>query len=142
VLADVATFIRTMNRLNNDTNPRWVLFGGSYLGTIAAAMRVRYPDLTVGAVASSAPMQAVTDFYSYKQFVESRVNMYGNSQCMDGVRQFFYAIQTLMKTKPGRFTVKQAMCLFNDWHEFDYIDEKDVEVGPSSFVLKCKDSSP
>ena len=63
VLADMAVFINTMNAKTNDSNPRWILFGGSYAGNLVAAMRVRYPDLTVGGIASSAPIQATVDFW-------------------------------------------------------------------------------
>ena len=101
-----------MNALNNDTNPRWILFGGSYAGTLAAAMRVRYPDLSIGAIASSAPMQAVTDFYGYKQMVEKQVNTYGDAECAEGMRKMFYALQRKMNTEDGRFTVKKEFCLY------------------------------
>ena len=67
-LADTAVLIGTLNALKNDSNPRWVLFGGSYAGSLAAAMRVRYPSLSIGAIASSAPVQAQVDFYGGSQW--------------------------------------------------------------------------
>ena len=62
-LADTANFIQSVNAWNNYTNPKWVAFGGSYAGNLAAWFRLKYPDLTVGAVASSAPVQVKTDYF-------------------------------------------------------------------------------
>ncbi len=65
-LADAANFIRTINAQYNYTGRPWVVFGGSYPGNLAAWFRLKYPDLVVGAVASSAPVQAKTDFFGGK----------------------------------------------------------------------------
>jgi len=128
VLADIAVFINTMNALNNDTNPQWILFGGSYACSLAAAMRLRYPDLSVGAVASSAPLQAVTDFYGYKQTMESALSTYGGPQCDESVRKLFYTLQRKLNHEGDRFKLKQEFCQYNDWHTQNYIDEKSLHV--------------
>lgn len=62
-LGDVANFIRTQNRNLNLTNPKWIVFGGSYAGALALWFRELYPELAIGAVGSSAPIQPVLDFY-------------------------------------------------------------------------------
>jgi pimeloyl-ACP methyl ester carboxylesterase len=62
-LADIASFIPHFNRLHGLENARWVAFGGSYAGSLAAWFRVKYPQLTVGAVASSAPIWPKVDFW-------------------------------------------------------------------------------
>lgn len=49
----------------NALNSPYVTFGGSYPGNLAGWIRVKYPHLTIGSVASSAPVNAVTDFYAY-----------------------------------------------------------------------------
>lgn len=62
-LADLAFFIEFMNQQYGFKNPRWVTFGGSYPGSLAAWFRQKYPQLTVGSVASSAPVNLKLDFY-------------------------------------------------------------------------------
>lgn len=62
-IEDIANFIRGQNSQSRIENPCWVLVGGSYAGTLAAWSRQLNPELTVGAVASSAPMLPIVDFY-------------------------------------------------------------------------------
>jgi len=44
---------------------KWVVAGGSYSANLAAYYRLKYPDLVVGALASSAPVQALANFEDY-----------------------------------------------------------------------------
>lgn len=62
-LADLAYFIKSVNagyKLPNDT--KWIVFGGSYGGSLAAWMRAKYPHLVHGAVSASGPLLAQIDF--------------------------------------------------------------------------------
>ena len=56
-LNDIATFVESMQDLNDFTGP-WIAFGGSYAGSLAAWAREKYPHLIHAAVASSAPLLA------------------------------------------------------------------------------------
>ena len=62
-LADIASFILTQNKNLNLTDSKWILFGGSYAGSLALWFREVYPELCAGAVGSSAPVQPKLDFY-------------------------------------------------------------------------------
>ena len=62
-LADFSVVIDYLKNKFNTT--RTVVFGCSYIGAGAAWYRAKYPQSAVGAVASSAPVQAVADFYKY-----------------------------------------------------------------------------
>lgn len=62
-LADLAYFIQSMNQQFGFNNPRWVTFGGSYPGALAAWFRQKYPEYTVGSVASSGVVNLKLDFY-------------------------------------------------------------------------------
>ena len=59
-LADLAYFIEAQ-KLHLKGN-KWIVFGGSYPGSLAAWFRLKYPHLAHGAVASSAPLLAKINF--------------------------------------------------------------------------------
>ena len=47
-LADAALFVRRMNERYNLTDSRWISFGGSFSGELAAWIRIKYPHLIHG----------------------------------------------------------------------------------------------
>ncbi|KAI1698357.1 serine carboxypeptidase s28 domain-containing protein [Ditylenchus destructor] len=126
-VADAAVFVNAINQKNNLTDPRWVVFGGSYAGNLAAIFRLRYPELSLGAIASSAPLQARTDFFEYMQAVEKDLKKYAPEGCPGAVRRYFAWIRKKMNTRVGRKEAKAAFCVLNNWDE-NYVDEKDVEL--------------
>lgn len=83
-LADLAHFVSSKTTLS--TSQKWVTFGGSYPGMLAAWARYKYPHLIYGAVSSSAPVQAQLDFGAYKNHIGSAladVDVRGSLQCLD-----------------------------------------------------------
>ena len=70
-LADVATLKSVLTAQYNLTEKnKWISFGGSYSGALSAWLRLKYPDLVDGAVATSAPVLAKFNFYEYLEVVE------------------------------------------------------------------------
>ncbi|MEE6517610.1 hypothetical protein FKM82_027935 [Ascaphus truei] len=61
-LADIAHFQTVMTQKLGLGDGKWVVFGGSYPGSLAAWYRMKYPHLAHAAVASSAPVNAVVNF--------------------------------------------------------------------------------
>lgn len=69
-LADMAEFRFFIARSFKMTDAnRWIAYGGSYAGALAAWVRIEYPDLFYAAVATSAPVLAKYDFEEYLEVV-------------------------------------------------------------------------
>ncbi len=70
-LADFSYFHHEMQAQYNLTKDnKWVSFGGSYSGALSAWLRQEYPDVVVGAVATSAPVLAKLNYVEYVEVVE------------------------------------------------------------------------
>lgn len=62
-LSDAANFIKAMNeKYSLSPDVKWIAFGGSYSGSLAAWLRLKYPDLVQGAMSASGPLLAKLDF--------------------------------------------------------------------------------
>ncbi|XP_018604307.1 thymus-specific serine protease [Scleropages formosus] len=68
-LADLAHFRTVIATAQGLTNSKWVAFGGSYPGSLAAWFRLKYPHLVHASVATSAPMYATVNFPEYLEVV-------------------------------------------------------------------------
>lgn len=69
---------------------KWMAFGGSYPGNLAAWFKMKYPFLTVGVVASSAPVFAEYDFAQYSEVTGDALAyplIGGSAACEAQVRQ-------------------------------------------------------
>ena len=62
---------------------KWIVYGGSYSGNLAAWMRYRYPDIVFAAVPSSAPVQMKYNYYEYFY----PIRKYGPKHCIHAVEQ-------------------------------------------------------
>ncbi|GMT03871.1 hypothetical protein PENTCL1PPCAC_26045, partial [Pristionchus entomophagus] len=128
-LADLAYFITSMNKEHNYNNPKWITFGGSYPGALSAMFRSRYPELTAGAVASSAPINFKLDFYEYADVVQSVLSQTpiandDNVACDELVRRAISQMQGLSMTREGRNKLNDQMHLDPAFDE--YTDKKDI----------------
>ena len=98
-LADAAFFVRAMQKEYNLTrDARWISFGGSYSGELAAWVRIKYPDLIYGAVASSAPVSAIVDYDGYDPIVANALAyplVGGSPACRDAVASAFEVLEDL-----------------------------------------------
>uniref|UniRef100_A0A914DMP7 Uncharacterized protein n=1 Tax=Acrobeloides nanus TaxID=290746 RepID=A0A914DMP7_9BILA len=72
-MADLNQFIPAMNKQFGFNKPKWVAFGGSYPGTLAALLRMSYPNITNGNIASSAPLWAKVDMWEYAEKMDQAI---------------------------------------------------------------------
>uniref|UniRef100_A0A3Q3M7Q5 Serine protease 59, putative n=2 Tax=Mastacembelus armatus TaxID=205130 RepID=A0A3Q3M7Q5_9TELE len=68
-LADLAHFRTVIAEDRGLSNRKWVAFGGSYPGSLAAWFRLKYPHLVHASVATSAPVHATVNFPEYLEVV-------------------------------------------------------------------------
>jgi hypothetical protein len=98
---DAATFCEfIVSDFNLTHSNQWIAFGGSYAGTIAAFLRLKYPQLITGAVASSAPMIALVNFKQYMEVVQKSLNYY-SPNCSFEISQAISIMQDFVKTSVG-----------------------------------------
>lgn len=117
-LADFAYLldnIQTNIAKNNKNKPVPVIaFGGSYGGMLAAWMRLKYPWVINGAVASSAPIyqfQGLTPCNTYSNLVADVFNVSSKTgECPKNIKRSWAAIRNITTTKEGRDW------LTNEWH--------------------------
>jgi len=75
-LADLAVFRSAMGDRFNVTDAKWIAFGGSYPGNLAAWARLKFPHLIYGSVASSAPVRAKLNFEEYLDVVTNSIKRF------------------------------------------------------------------
>ncbi|KAL4102137.1 hypothetical protein PRIC1_005885 [Phytophthora ramorum] len=107
-LADLAHFHSFVTDQYGLTDEKWVAFGGSYPGNLAAWVKLKYPALFAGTVASSAPVHAKTDFFEYMEVVGDGLRYFGGGECYHEVEQAITQLGELMDSgKKGRDKVDE-----------------------------------
>ncbi|XP_076272485.1 putative serine protease K12H4.7 [Rhynchophorus ferrugineus] len=109
-LADAENFVSYINAnysLASDT--KWIVYGGSYSGSLAVWLKYTYPKVIYGAVSYSGPLEAVLDFKEYLQIVENDLTQY-NSECTNTIKSAY-----------GELDEITTSCL-EDIELYEYID--------------------
>jgi hypothetical protein len=91
VLNDISYFQKEIISRNNWTG-KWVVFGGSYAGTLAAFYREKFPELLIGSIASSAPVMTKE---TVEEFDEHTTKIVGQ-KCADNMRIVINQIETAL----------------------------------------------
>ncbi|XP_055811631.1 uncharacterized protein LOC129881449 isoform X2 [Solanum dulcamara] len=102
-LADYATLIIDLKNNLTAIDSPVVVFGGSYGGMLAAWFRLKYPHVTIGALASSAPILNfgnITSPYSFNNIITQ--DFKGESEnCYKVIKGSWKQIEDMSKTKGG-----------------------------------------
>lgn len=116
-LADLANFIaRTNERLRLPAGTRWIAFGGSYPGSLAAWLRQKYPHLVHAAVSSSGPLLAKADFREYYAVVQDSLAAY-KPACVDAVANAIVQVETMLRHMIGQRGLTEMFKLCNALEE-------------------------
>lgn len=101
-LADLAYFITSMKQKHNlrDDN-RWIAFGGSYAGALAAWLREKYAHLVHGAISTSGPILAKVDFFEYFEVVADSLRTYKKADCVTQTHTAIQQVGILLKHRSG-----------------------------------------
>ncbi|KAK2981234.1 hypothetical protein RJ640_030623 [Escallonia rubra] len=102
-LADFAVLITNLKRnLSAETCPV-VLFGGSYGGMLAAWMRLKYPHIAIGALASSAPVLQFEDIVPPETFYDIVSNDFRreSTSCFNTIKESWDIVEAEGQKKNG-----------------------------------------
>ncbi|XP_070499827.1 putative serine protease F56F10.1 [Chironomus tepperi] len=110
-LADLAYFIKRMNEKYNLTSNKWIAFGGSYPGSLAAWLREKYPHLVYGSISTSGPLLAKIDFHEYFEVVRDSLSTYKGCDCVTKVQQAIQQVDVLLKHMIGQRTLNEKFVL-------------------------------
>ncbi|MFL5812157.1 MAG: S28 family serine protease [Bdellovibrionia bacterium] len=97
-LYDLANFeAYAQNTLN--LKGKWIAMGGSYPGSLSAYYRLKYPQMVVGSLASSGPVQARENFELYDWVVNDRAG----PQCARAIRNVVAVLENALKNDANAF---------------------------------------
>ncbi|XP_026500280.2 putative serine protease K12H4.7 [Vanessa tameamea] len=111
-LADLAYFINKMNdKYKFNKQVKWVAFGGSYPGSLAAWLRLKYPHLVHASISSSGPLLAKVNFMEYYQVVVNALReKTGGDECVTQLKLAHQQIKSMMKTDPETVEKEFRVC--------------------------------
>jgi anaerobic glycerol-3-phosphate dehydrogenase len=104
-LADLAYFIQQMRDTHSHKiadNTPFITIGGSYPGALSAWFRYKYPHLTIGAIASSAVIQAIEDFSDFDEQMYLSALKSGD-YCVTAINNSIAEIESRLRTNATEY---------------------------------------
>jgi hypothetical protein len=95
----------------------WIYYGGSYAGARAAHMRVLYPNVTFGAIASSGVTHAALSNWEYMEVIRLAADKKCSRNLQHGIEQVDHII---LKDKSKLLALKSLFGLQNVTHSDDF----------------------
>ncbi|KAE9449558.1 hypothetical protein C3L33_18547, partial [Rhododendron williamsianum] len=95
-IADFAVLITNLKQNLSAQACPVVLFGGSYGGMLAAWMRLKYPHVAIGALASSAPILQFEDIVPPETFYDivSKSFQHESTSCFNTIKESWDALES------------------------------------------------
>jgi hypothetical protein len=121
-------------------NP-WITVGGSYPGAMSAWFRYKYPHLTIGAIASSAVVQAIEDFKDFDEQMYLSANKSGD-WCWQAINNSNIKVESILASGQGAAFKKQfdgAENLKDDEFLFFWIDSIVDKIQYGQRTKLCND---
>ncbi|OCH94429.1 peptidase S28 [Obba rivulosa] len=94
----------------------WIYYGGSYAGARSAIMKVRYPDIVYGAIASSGVAHATLRDWRYYDIIRQSAS----SACMAQVEKAIVEVDALLENERTHAEVQALFGLPNVTHVQDF----------------------
>eukprot|EP01031_Cornospumella_fuschlensis_P033113 gene33113-40055_t len=148
-LGDIATFHSYIStKYNLTARNKWITFGGSYPGMVAALARYRYPHLIFAAVSSSAPLEAAVEMPGYNNVVAHSMaawNVGGSPTCLHAIKEGHEKIGDRLKTAEGRrylektFNFCKPLTLDNEQNQEAFAGDGVVYLPVQSNDPSCSD---
>lgn len=120
-LADVAFFAKNIvfpgfedQSITSDNVP-YIAYGGSYAGAMVAFLRVVYPDIFFGAIASSAVTEAIVDYWQYWE----PIRQHAPQDCVHTIERFTTILDNLI---PNATAIEDLEALFG-LQDLSYADD-------------------
>jgi hypothetical protein len=98
-------------------NTPWIYYGGSYAGARAAHMRVLYPDIVFGAIASSAVTHATINNWEYMDIIRTGAP----EKCSQLIQASMAHIDSLILNPMSKTPLKTLFGLQGIEHDDDFV---------------------
>ena len=122
-LADISLFHSHITQeFKLSPRNKWVSWGGSYPGMMAAFSRLKYPTLIHASVSSSAPVQAQYNFQGYNDVVAASManpDVGGSSSCHDTIDSAFTTLGQMFSKQDQRPAIEEMFNVCTEGSLFD-----------------------
>ncbi|RHY09261.1 hypothetical protein DYB25_013298 [Aphanomyces astaci] len=114
-------FFRTKQNLT--ASSKWVAFGSSYPGMLAAWLKLKYSSRFAGAVASSAPLHTKIDMFEFGDTISEALQYFGGDACVNTITKAMTEVHRLVASTKVE-DADTLTTLFNPCSEFKNDDDR------------------